>query len=487
MGKPKRGRIKLREETLRIGLLLKITAVAVTVFVGVYFLYTIEYSPFALLYSFLFLYFLTKILKSEKIENNFDKTLNVMIFTFLLTLLLYLLHRLAITRLAGTGNEVLVDYSFPYAFGVLVLSYIFPPLPSVILTILISLGILGITGSVFVSLYALLLGFGAIYGVLHYGKMRRGTIYRTAFVILYPTSFLFLLLYKIAEISPREILNYLASSTINVLELSIIASFLIPIIEYLFSVISPLRLIELANTNQDIFKKMALEAPGTFHHSLMVATLAERAADAIGANSLLAKTGALYHDIGKLKMPQYYIENQVNLPNPHENKTPTLSAIIIINHVKEGVEMGREMGLPQEIIDFIAQHHGTTLVRYFYAKAKEMGGEVDETTFRYPGPKPQTKETAVVMLCDSAEAAVKSLKEPNEETIRSTVNSIFRSLLDDGQFDEAPITMRELRIVKSEIIKSLTAIHHKRVEYPREGKNGSKPPEENKNKQKTPS
>ncbi len=487
MGKPKRGRIKLREESLKIGLLLKILGVAVVVFVGVYFLFRIEYSPFALLYSFAFLYFLTKVLKAEKIENNFDKTLNVILFTFLLTLLLYLLHRSAMAKLVGSGNIILIDFSFPYAFGLVVLSYMFPPLPSVVVAVLTSLGILGITGNVFLALYSLLLGFGAIYGVLHYGKMRRGSIYRTAFAVLYPISFLFLLLYNISRLNPKTIVSYFFAATINVVELSVIASFFVPIIEYLFKVISPLRLIELANTNQDIFKKMALEAPGTFHHSLMVATLAERAADAIGANSLLAKAGALYHDIGKLKMPQYFIENQVNLPNPHENKTPTLSAMIIINHVKEGVEMGREMGLPQEIIDFIAQHHGTTLVKYFYAKAKESGTEVDETTFRYPGPKPQSKETAIVMLCDSAEAAVKSLKEPNEESIRSTVNSIFRSLLEDGQFDEAPITMRELRIVKSEIIKSLAAIHHKRVEYPKEGKNGAKQAEENKNRQKTSS
>ncbi len=485
MGKPKRGGLKLREESLRVGLLLKIIGVAVTVFVGVYFLYAVEYSPLALLYSFLFLYFLTKILREANGKRNFDKTINVVIFSFLFTFLLFLLHKTALLKLMGSQAKEIIVFSFPYAFAILALSYIFEPLPSIILTVLISLGVLGITGSAMASLYAFLLGFGAIYGVLHYGKMRRGTIYRTAFVILYPTSLLFLIFSHLQNLSLRTFLNDLAASTVNVLELSIIVSFLVPIIEYLFRIVSPLRLIELANTNQDIFKKMAIEAPGTFHHSLMVATLAERAADAIGANSLLARAGALYHDIGKLKMPQYFIENQVNLPNPHENKSPSLSAMIIINHVKEGVEMGKEMGLPKEIIDFIAQHHGTTLVKYFYAKAKEVGSDADETTFRYPGPKPQSKETAIVMLCDSSEAAVKSLKEPNEESIRATVNSIFKSLLEDGQFDEAPITMRELRIVKEEIIKSLTAIHHKRVEYPKEEKNDSKSTEESKDKQKT--
>ncbi len=484
MGKPKRGGLKLKEESLRVGLLLKIIGVAVTVFVAVHFLYAVEYSYLALVYSFFLLYFLTKILR-ESNDGDFDKAINVVIFSFLFTFLLFLVHKTILQRLVESHRENFIIFSFPYAFASLVLSYIFDPLPPIILTVLVSLGVLGITGNVIASLYALMLGFGAIYGVLHYGKMRRGTIYRTAFVILYPASLLFLVFSHLQDISLTTFLDDLATATVNVLELSVIASFLIPIIEYLFRIVSPLRLIELSNTNQDIFKKMALEAPGTFHHSLMVATLAERAADAIGGNSLLARAGALYHDIGKLKMPQYFIENQVNLPNPHENKSPSLSAMIIINHVKEGVEMGKEMGLPREIIDFIAQHHGTTLVKYFYAKAKEMGIEADESTFRYPGPKPQTKETAIVMLCDSSEAAVKSLKEPNEESIRATVNSIFESLLEDGQFDEAPITMRELRIVKEEIIKSLTAIHHKRVEYPKEEKNGSKSPEENKNRQKT--
>lgn len=484
MAKPKRGELPREKEKGRIVSWIEILLVSAALTIAVNFLFEAMYAPFTFVYSASLLYFLRKFLKDESPED-FDKKFSIVLFSFVMTFLLFYLHREIILRLLETRDLSFVYFSFPYAFGPLVLAFLFESIVPINLTILISLGILAFTGNPVLSLFSFITGLSAVYGIIHYSRMKRGSIYRTAFIVVFPLSIAFLILLNMFSYNSRAFLQDVGASFLNVLELAVLASFMIPVIEYVFKVISPLRLIELANTNLDIFRKMAIEAPGTFHHSLMVATLAERAADVIGANSLLAKVGALYHDIGKLKMPQYFTENQVNMPNPHEGKSPSLSSLIIINHVKEGVEMGKNLGLPQEIIDFISQHHGTTYVRYFYLKAKEMNVDVDDSAFRYPGPRPQSKETAIVMICDGAEAAVKSLEEPDEESIRDTVGKIIEYLIEEGQFDEAPITLREIRLVKEEIVKILSAIYHKRIEYPGEEKriNGAKQTEENKNKQ----
>jgi len=482
MSKPKRGIIPKEEEAGLTIFWIELVIVSALVSIAVNFLYNPIYSPFAFFYSGFTLYVFRKFLKEES-RQDFEKKFTIVIFTFVLTFVLFFLHKELIIRIFRPTDLSFVYFSFPFAFGALVLAFLFESIVPINLTLLIALGIFGISGNPVLLLFALVTGFAAIYGIIHYSKMKRGSIYRSTFIIVFPLTFLFMLLLNLFPIRIQSIEIALGASILNVLELSVLGSFLIPVIEFVFKVVSPLRLIELANTNLEIFKKMAIEAPGTFHHSLMVATLAERAADTIGANSLLAKVGALYHDIGKLKMPQYFTENQVNIPNPHEGKSPTLSSLIIINHVKEGVEMGKNLGLPQEIIDFIAQHHGTTYVKYFYLKAKEMNMEVDDSAFRYPGPKPQSKETAIVMICDGAEAAVKSLEEADEEAIKETVEKIVKYLVDEGQFDEAPITLKEIGIVKNEIVKILSAIYHKRIEYPEEGKiNDFKQAEEVKNK-----
>lgn len=243
---------------------------------------------------------------------------------------------------------------------------------------------------------------------------------------------------------------------------------ILPYLESGFSITSMIKLLELANPNHYLLKKLLLEAPGTYHHSLMVGNLAEASAESINANPLLVRVGAYYHDIGKIKRPEYFVENQFGFDNPHEKIAPALSALIITSHIKEGVELAREANLPQIIIDFIEQHHGTSLVKYFYNRALEedRDGCISEGSFRYEGPKPQTKELALVMLADSVEAAVRSLQNPAPDTIRSMVKTIIKDKLDDGQLDFSPLTFKDLETVTISFCKILEGAYHKRIEYP---------------------
>lgn len=243
---------------------------------------------------------------------------------------------------------------------------------------------------------------------------------------------------------------------------------LLPYLESAFSITSMIKLLELSNPNHYLLKRLLLEAPGTYHHSLMVGNLAEASAESIGANPLLVRVGAYYHDIGKIKRPEYFVENQRGFDNPHEKIAPALSALIITSHVKEGLELARESRLPRIISDFIAQHHGTSLAKYFYSRALEedQEGQISEEGFRYEGPKPQTKEVALVMLADSIEAAVRSLQEPSTENIREMVRLIIRDKLNDRQLEECDLTFKDLDIIADSFCKLLEGIYHKRIEYP---------------------
>jgi len=246
----------------------------------------------------------------------------------------------------------------------------------------------------------------------------------------------------------------------------------LPIIERAFGVVTSLTLLEWCDVSKPLLRRLAQEAPGTYNHSLVLGTMAEAAAEAVGANGLLARVGAYYHDIGKINKPGYFVENQQSgATSWHEKLAPTMSLLIIIGHVKDGLELARQYGLPRVLWPFIAEHHGTTIVKYFYYQAAERQGGSDrtrvvDTDFRYPGPKPRSKETAILMLCDSVEGAVRALSEPTPGRIESVVHQIVMDRLTDGQFDECDITLRELRRVEESLVKSLLAIYHGRVVYP---------------------
>ncbi len=237
--------------------------------------------------------------------------------------------------------------------------------------------------------------------------------------------------------------------------------------EPLFKLTTDIELVEVSDLNQPILKRLALEAVGTYHHSLMTGSLAEAAAERIGANSVLARTIAYYHDIGKIVKPLYYVENQRGGESKHDGLTPTMSGLIIISHVKEGVEMAKQGKLPRAVIDGIAEHHGTTLLAPFYQKAVQETGaeEVKEETFRYPGPKPQSKAAAVVMLADSVESAARALKEPTAGRLEDTVRRIMQIRFTDGQLDKCDLTLRDLNNIADVFIRSLVGIYHSRPEY----------------------
>jgi putative nucleotidyltransferase with HDIG domain len=236
--------------------------------------------------------------------------------------------------------------------------------------------------------------------------------------------------------------------------------------EKIFGLVSDVSLLELTDTNSKLLKELSNKAPGTFHHSLNVANLAEASANEIGANAMLVRVGALYHDIGKMKNPTYFTENQSTGINPHDELSSKESARIITAHVIDGIEIAKKNNLPDRVIDFIRTHHGTSVVYYFYMQEIKDFDEVDKLDFSYPGPKPFSKETAILMMCDSVEAASKSLKEPTSTKIDAFVESIVDKQIEDGQFLNANITFKEIQSIKKVLKHKLANIYHLRIEYP---------------------
>jgi cyclic-di-AMP phosphodiesterase PgpH len=240
--------------------------------------------------------------------------------------------------------------------------------------------------------------------------------------------------------------------------------------ERFFNITTDLTLLELSNFDRPLLKELARRAPGTFNHSMTMGTLAETAAENINANPLLARVGAYYHDIGKTITPQNFVENQLNNQNVHENLTPEESVSLIVKHVKEGMALAEENNLPQEIVDFIPMHHGTTTMSYFYEKAKKLYGDekVDKKDFQYPGPKPNSKETTIVMLADGCESAVRSIEEPDPVKVENLIDNIIESRVADGQLDNSPITFNDLNKIKEAFVSILVGQHHKRIRYPKQ-------------------
>lgn len=278
-----------------------------------------------------------------------------------------------------------------------------------------------------------------------------------------------------------------AVGILNGLLAAILAIGSLPYLESVFNITTPVKLLELANPSHPLLKRLLLEAPGTYHHSIVVGNLAEAAAEAVGADGLLVRVGSYYHDVGKVKRPEFFIENQLLSPNPHDKMSPSLSALVITSHIKEGLELAREYNLPEVIKAIIREHHGTTLVSYFYHQAAETQGNVQEADFRYEGPIPQSKEAALVMLADSVEAAVRSLVNPSQGKIDGLIRKIIKDRLNDGQLDQSDLTLRDLDRVAQAFSRVIAGIYHPRVEYPEEkttpeqssNKEGSKEGSEN--------
>lgn len=259
-----------------------------------------------------------------------------------------------------------------------------------------------------------------------------------------------------------------AFAVVSGMTVSAIVSLLLPLLEYLFKITTDISLLELLDLNQPLMKNLMISAPGTYHHSVIVGNLVEAAAEAVGVNPLLARVSSYYHDIGKIRMPEYFVENQSMAPSKHDKLTPHMSSMIITNHVKEGVELAKQHKLPLTIIDIIRQHHGNALITYFYQKAKELNQEnsisIDE--YKYPGPKPQTRVAALVMMADAVEASSRVLNDPTPARITALVDKIINHVFLDGQLDECELTLKDISEIKKRFIYILTGIFHKRIDYP---------------------
>jgi putative nucleotidyltransferase with HDIG domain len=318
------------------------------------------------------------------------------------------------------------------------------------------------------ALYAMVACAAAIYGIRGYRERQSVTLAGLVVGGISALMAVALLSFSQRPLTLNTILLAVGCALLGGLLTVVFTAGGLPVNESVFGILTDVKLLELSNADLPVLGQLALRAPGTNQHSHAVGQLAEEACRAVGANPLLARIGALYHDIGKTAAPEYFVENQQGA-NPHDRLKPTQSARIIIAHVTYGLKLAHEIGLPNQIADFIPQHHGTRTLHFFLRKAQAHaapGEEVDETEFRYPGPKPQFKESAIMMIADSCEAAARSLERPDPENIRLIVNKIVDAIVTDGQLDECDLTLRQLMNIRESIVASLTAIYHARIDYP---------------------
>jgi len=361
-------------------------------------------------------------------------------------------------------QEGLPVFYIPFAVIPMLSAILFEELGlSLLLTLASSVSIAYLVGDIQAGLLFLISGILSI--ILVRGARKRVTIIRAGFIVgLAQVIVLFFIdHFRIAypQAYPMFILNGIVSGVIVI--------GILPIFEYLFKTVTNISLLELADFSQPLLQRMVLEAPGTYHHSLVVGNLSEAACLTVGANALLARIGAYYHDIGKLEKPGYFSENQEEKNSKHDTLSPTMSKLVIMHHVNEGLELAKKYRLNPRLIDFIQRHHGTSLVYYFYRRALESleeDQEVREEGFRYPGPKPNTKETAVVLLADSVEAATKALKEPSPADIEDVVHKIINNKFIDRQLDECDLTLKDLEKISAVFIRILSGIYHARITYP---------------------
>jgi putative nucleotidyltransferase with HDIG domain len=328
-------------------------------------------------------------------------------------------------------------------------------------------GMMAPTG-VQIALYALISCAAAVYGIGRYRERQSVTLGGLLVGVVNAVMALALLAYAEQPFTLKTFLLAVVCGFISGLLTAVFAAGGLPINESLFGILTDVKLLELSNADLPVLGQLALRAPGTNQHSHAVGQLAEDACRSVGANPLLARIGALYHDIGKVAAPEYFVENQQG-NNPHDQMRPSQSARIITSHVTYGMKLAKEINLPEKIADFIPQHHGTRTLHFFLRKAQSQakpGDVVDEKDFRYPGPKPQFKEAAIMMLADSCEAAARSLARPDPENIRAIVVKIADAIITDGQLDECDLTLQELTTIREAIIGSLTAIYHARIDYP---------------------
>jgi len=398
----------------------------------------------------------------------------------LMLLLIFIVNIFAmkIVELAQSDEYPYIGFITPLALGSMLvtllmdgrIAYVSTILFAVIASIVLNMG----QDQIFDFRYgfvALVVSFASMFAI-HRASQRSTILKAGIMVCLFGALSIMSLLMLEDQVNRQEVFYSLGFTLAGGLLTVILVIGLMPFFELTFGILSALKLVELSNPNHPLLRKLLKETPGTYHHSVMVGNLSEAAAESVGANGLLCRVGSFYHDIGKTKRPSYFIENQTNIENPHDFIEPKLSKSIIVAHARDGVEMLKDHRLPKPIRDIAEQHHGTTLLKYFYVKAlkqaEEQGVEPDftEEDYRYPGPKAQSKEAAIVGIADCVEAAVRSLRNPTVEHIENMIQKIIKSRLDDQQFNECDLTMKELDTIAQSLKETVIGIFHSRIEYP---------------------
>ncbi|MEW5700686.1 MAG: HDIG domain-containing metalloprotein [Candidatus Zixiibacteriota bacterium] len=391
----------------------------------------------------------------------------------------YLRRTAVILLLAVVWTIVLIPTRFAHSAGWPAMYLIPIPLAAILVTVLVDLTT-GLIATVFLSLLigivtgfdytVLLVGLsaGLVSAVSLRVVRRRYDFYRPA---LYGSLVYLLAIVLLESLRGTESHRMLAAAgygLVNAIGGAVLAVGVLPVFESLFGFTTDLTLLELSNLNHPLLKRLSLEAPGTYHHSLVIGNLAEGAAEAIGANPLLARVGAYFHDIGKMEKPEYFVENMRHIKSKHDKLSPTMSALILESHVKGGRELALEYNLPDPVIDFIEQHHGTTTMQFFYHKAQQQSPDepVPEEEFRYPGPKPQTRETAIVMLADSTEAVTRTLDDPKPGRLQSAIKKVIADKFLAGQLEECNLTLRDIHKIEESFQKTLLGVFHQRIDYP---------------------
>ncbi len=368
----------------------------------------------------------------------------------------------------GFIDPSLIVYAVPLAAGSMLIALLIDIHTAIVFTVITSL-VAGLwLNSPFYSIYVFVSGLTGAFGVISCRK--RSAIWRAGFSVSLVCVFTALII----TLSKGEILTLAplvvaGSAFLNGIIVVTLVSALLPLCEYLFKLTTDISLLELLDLNQPLMRDLLVECPGTYHHSIIVGNLAEAAAEAVGVNPLLARVSAYYHDIGKIKMPDYFIENQIASVSRHDNLAPRMSSLILLSHVKEGVELAKKHDLPPMIIDIIQQHHGTSIQTFFYQKAKEQEDNVTplrEEDFRYPGPKPQTRVAALVLMADAVEAASRVLTDTSPARVSLLVDRIINHCIIDGQLDNCELTLKDLREIKTHFVYLLTSMYHKRINYP---------------------
>lgn len=364
-------------------------------------------------------------------------------------------------------NAALSVFGLPIPAGAMLVTLLFDFHTALVFSFVISL----LTGlwqaDATIAVYAFVGSLTAAFSVIRCKK--RTAILRGGLYVLGANTITVIIIHLFGgELFTPETPLSVAFAAFSAIAVIALVSLILPVLEYLFKVTTDISLLELLDLEQPLMKNLMIAAPGTYHHSIIVGNLVEAVAESVGVNPLLAHVATYYHDIGKMKMPEYFIENQTSGVNKHEKLTPHMSSMILISHVKEGVELARQHKLPEVVIDIIEQHHGTSLITYFYEKAKEMpnGSELSEQEYRYPGPKPQSRIAALVMMADAVEAASRVLNEPTSARIAALVDKIINHIFLTGQLDECELTLKDIHEIKKRFTYILTGIFHKRVDYP---------------------